>query len=182
MHPPMMVTVVILTFLKSARDPMVPGPFHLPKQVVYFSDPAGQYKNRQNFANLSLHKEDHQTQAEWHFFATSHGKGPCDGVGGTLKRLASRASLQRTTQDQIQTPLQLSEWAKSNLPGITTVFCSKQDIAKHEEKLKDRFDSSITIAGTQKLHAFYPAEEPEKLIVKRFSNSTASSRVRVLRK
>ena len=27
-HPPMMLTIVILTFLKSTREPMVPGPFH----------------------------------------------------------------------------------------------------------------------------------------------------------
>ena len=33
--------------------------------------------------------------AERHLFATSHGKGPCDGIGGTVKRLATRASLQR---------------------------------------------------------------------------------------
>ena len=25
--------------------------------------------------------------AEWHFFATSDGKGPCDGVGGTVSSL-----------------------------------------------------------------------------------------------
>ena len=29
---------------------------------------------------------------EWHFFCHSHGKGPCDGLGGTVKRLATKAS------------------------------------------------------------------------------------------
>ena len=33
--------------------------------------------------------------AELNFFATSHGKGPRDELGGTGKRLAARASLQR---------------------------------------------------------------------------------------
>ena len=28
------------------------------------------------------------------FFATSHGKSPCDGIGGTIKHLVARASLQ----------------------------------------------------------------------------------------
>ena len=45
--------------------------------------------------------------AEWHFFATSHGKSAGDGAGGTLKRLATRASLQHIYQDQILTALQL---------------------------------------------------------------------------
>ena len=39
------------------------------------------------------------------FFATAHGKGPCDGLSGTIKRLARRASLQMGTRQQILTPL-----------------------------------------------------------------------------
>ena len=66
-----------------------------PHKIIYFSDgAAAQYKNRKNFLNLCHHKADFGVDAEWHFFATSHGKGPCDGLGGTVKRLAARASLQ----------------------------------------------------------------------------------------
>ena len=73
-----------------------------PKKIFYFSDgAAAQYKNRKNFANLAYHEEDYGVPAEWHFFATSHGKGPCDGIGGTVKRLATKASLQRTLDCQI---------------------------------------------------------------------------------
>ncbi|KAJ8670844.1 hypothetical protein QAD02_002103 [Eretmocerus hayati] len=57
------------------------------KKVIYVSDgAAGQYKNRFNFQNLCFHQRDFGVAGEWHFFATSHGKGPCDGVGGFLKR------------------------------------------------------------------------------------------------
>ena len=34
---------------------------------------------------------------EWHLFATSHGKSPCDGIGGTVKSSLARASLQNTS-------------------------------------------------------------------------------------
>ena len=37
---------------------------------------------------------DHNLQAQWHFFARSHGKPPCDGLGKTTKHLVARASLQ----------------------------------------------------------------------------------------
>ena len=53
--------------------------------------------------NLCNHESDFGMPAEWHFFATSHGKGPCDGIGGTVKRLATRASLQRPNEDLILT-------------------------------------------------------------------------------
>ncbi len=67
-----------------------------PQKIIYFSDgAASQYKNRKNFVNLCKHETDFGIKAEWHFSATSHGKGACDGVGRTVKRLATRASLQR---------------------------------------------------------------------------------------
>ena len=54
---------------------------------IYFSDGASsQYKNYKNISNLCHHKQDHDVSAEWHFFATSHGKCACDGVRGTVKR------------------------------------------------------------------------------------------------
>ena len=40
------------------------------------------------------------------FFPTSHGKGPCDGMGGTAKRLAAKASLQWPYSEQIMTARQ----------------------------------------------------------------------------
>ncbi|MCH2405823.1 MAG: hypothetical protein MK200_06480 [Nitrosopumilus sp.] len=75
------------------------------KKVYYYSDGAGsQYKNCKNFTNLSFHKDDFDVDAEWHFFATSHGKSPCDGIGGTVKRLVALESLRRPLQNQILSP------------------------------------------------------------------------------
>jgi hypothetical protein len=63
------------------------------KEIVYFSDgSAVQYKNIKNLLNITCHNEDFGVPAEWHFFATSHEKRACVGVGGTLKRLAAKAS------------------------------------------------------------------------------------------
>ena len=79
-----------------------------PRKIFYFSDgAAAQYKNRKNFLNLCYHEEDFDIPAQWHFSATSHGKGACDGLGGTVKRLAARTSLQRPYSEQIMTPRQL---------------------------------------------------------------------------
>ena len=71
-------------------------------KILYFSDGcAAQYKNHKNLYNICLHKDDFDIDAEWTFFATSHGKSPCDGIGGTVKRLTANASLQRPINDQI---------------------------------------------------------------------------------
>lgn len=58
-----------------------------PSKIYYFSDgSAAQYKNCKKIANISFHSADFGVDAEWRFFAMSHGKGPCDGVG--CKRLS----------------------------------------------------------------------------------------------
>ena len=54
-----------------------------------------------------MHKIDFGMKAEWHFFATSHSKNVCDGVGGgrgeggAIKRLAACAGRQRAICNQI---------------------------------------------------------------------------------
>ena len=73
-------------------------------QEHYFSDGcAGQYKNCKNFWNLCLHSSDFRVKCEWNFFATSHGKSPFDGIGGTVKRFVTRAILQQPISNQILT-------------------------------------------------------------------------------
>ena len=71
--------------------------------IGYFSDGcAAQYKNYENILNL-YHKDEFSLNAVWSFFATSHGKSPCDGIGGTVKSQIARASLHRPLNDQILT-------------------------------------------------------------------------------
>ena len=74
------------------------------KKLMYFSNGAASHKNYKNFVKLCNHKANFVIDADWHFSVTSHGKGPCDGFGDTIKRLAAKASLQRPSNEQIMTP------------------------------------------------------------------------------
>ena len=70
---------------------------HAITKVLYFSNgAASQYKNFKNFVNLCYHDIDHGIQAQWHLFATSHGKSPCDRIRRTTKRLVARETLPAT--------------------------------------------------------------------------------------
>jgi hypothetical protein len=68
-----------------------------------------------NFLNLCYHEEDFHVVAEWNFFATSHGKSPWNGTGGTVKRLVIRASIQATERNHILTPQDLYKRAKETI-------------------------------------------------------------------
>jgi hypothetical protein len=67
------------------------------RQLHIFSDgPASQTKNRFVLAILpQLRSHFHLQLLTWSFFATSHGKGPVDGVGGMAKRMVWQAVLSR---------------------------------------------------------------------------------------
>ena len=123
-----------------------------PKKIVYFSDgAASQYKNPKNFINLCNHEAYFGIQAEWHFSATSHGKGASDGVGGTVKHLAARASLQRPYERQIMTPLQ-------HLNGLLKVYqelCSSIAAQKSTRKLNITWKNDSRILAQFQGHVNY---------------------------
>jgi hypothetical protein len=138
----------VLTYLKSLNPTL--------KCVKYFTDGSGaQYKNKKNFANLSAHAKDFQLEAEWHFFASCHGKSACDGIGGTIKRLARLASLQRGIQDQITTPAQLFDWATDHF-DVKCFYVTSDAVRENEKVIENRMLSAIPIQGTRKFHAFVP--------------------------
>ena len=127
------------------------------QRIVYFSDGcAAQYKNRYNFINLSFHEEDFGVTAEWNFFATSHGKNACDGIGGTLKRCVSQASLQRVYSNQITTAIDFFNYCRENIASIHCLFTNKQTVESTATQLETRFSEAVSIKGTQKQHHFKP--------------------------
>ena len=69
--------------------------------IFYFSDGCTELcKNHKNFFNLCHHWQNFNMDAEWIFFATSHGKSPCDSVTGFVKHDVAKCSLQRPLHDQ----------------------------------------------------------------------------------
>ena len=116
------------------------------KKVLYFSDgAASQYKNYKAFINLCFHEQDHNLKAEWHLFARSHGKSPCDGVGGTVKQLVANASLEANHDMWILRPKQLYQWGTKNITGIFFFYVSSETV--HGNSLKYDLDNSYCLAN-----------------------------------
>ena len=105
---------------------------------------------------LCLHKVDFGIEATLSFFATSHGKSPCDGIGVTVKRLTARASLQRPYSEQILNVSSMLSFCKANIPGITFIHILKERVEEVRAQLKERFASGHTILGTRGCHIFTP--------------------------
>lgn len=135
------------------------------KKIIYKSDGcAEQYKNKKNFKNLCLHKKDFDLEAQWHFSATSHGKGPCDGIGGSVKRRAREAAIRQEAHINSAKSFydffkQLKEKNPEHWSKYEFYFISEEIYKETEEKLKERFSFLRTVPGTQGFHAFKPNDE-----------------------
>ena len=149
----------------------IKGKFPQIKKLEYFSDGcAGQYKNFKNFLNLTYHVEDFCIDASWTFFATSHGKSPCDGVGGTVKRKLYRESLTRLEGNFILTSQQAFKYCQETM-NVLFFHIESKDLVDTRSWLELRYQKGMTLPGTRSFHSYTP-DGIGKLSYKRTSEDT----------
>ena len=164
---------ILIEFLKSK--------FEVVKKIFYFSDGAPQqYKNFKNVINLAFHKKDFDIDAEWNFYATAHGKGPCDGLGAVVKRAAVRASLQSVDNNHILTSEDLFRWlfTTGRLPNVEFRFSSQNVYNSTKRFLARRFKIAARVEHLQEQHSLVPIEDG-LIRVKRYSRSAIHKDFRI---
>lgn len=122
-------------------------------KLIYQSDGTAQhFKQKYSICIAMLQPED----VEWHFSATSHGKGPIDGVGGTLKRRVREATLSR--QIDPHSAEEFFRSARAICPNVTILYISESSVSKEKDRIdKLCFPSGkeiFPIPETRKLHCF----------------------------
>jgi molybdopterin-guanine dinucleotide biosynthesis protein A len=130
------------------------------------------FKNNKNMINLTYHQSEFGLPAAWTFSATSHGKGPVDGIGAAIKSRATRYTLKTTTESALLTPEELYRFARSvndhqtmkgdlepNRP-IEVFFIKQTDVETRLEEVLDKRWSWLPkkpwIDGIQSFHQFDP--------------------------
>ena len=104
-----------------------------------------------------IYAEDFFVGCIWNFFATSHAKLPCIGIGGTVKRLAATASLQSPTTGQILSAEAIFEYCLKSISGITFVYITAEEMKLTRKKLAHLFSTATTITGTRSFHQYTPS-------------------------
>ncbi|CAC5359819.1 unnamed protein product [Mytilus coruscus] len=95
---------------------------------------------------------DYGIRAKWNYWEAGHGKGPCDGIGGTSKRMADEAV--RTGKVAIQDPHDFYAWTQSqscSLKSIKFIFLPKDQCENKSKLISEQ--KLRPIPGTMKLHA-----------------------------
>ena len=124
------------------------------RHVDVFTDgAASQFKNKFLFCFLSTKLPSVvDIQLSWNFFATSHGKGAVDGVGGTVKRAVASAVNSRSCV--VTDASSFAEAAKSRCPNICILLVSAEDIDNFSKShtLEETWQLATAIPNTQAIH------------------------------
>ncbi|KAK7110403.1 hypothetical protein V1264_014286 [Littorina saxatilis] len=137
-----------------------------------FTDGAGsQFKSREPFTDLSCSADDFGVPIERSFFGTSHGKGPCDGVGGIVKSAVRRAVL--SGKEIIRNAEEAFQYLKQNFavdPDGDACCHSRRVFLRLEDINRKRPDRrpNNPVPGTRSIHCVRP-EEPNTILHRRLS-------------
>jgi len=121
------------------------------KMVHYWTDsPSSQYRNKSAFYVISNHQNLLGVPAIWNYFETGHGKGPCDGIGGTAKRTADMAIKQGkiTVQDAVE----FYENVRGLHSSASYRFLPADKVEQVRQEVAEINKSLITVKGTMQVH------------------------------
>ena len=128
------------------------------KRVHVFSDgPSSQFKNKYmvNF----YHQLRKNVKFTWNFFATSHGKGVVDGIGGTVKRVVWRAVSSRRVP-VVADAQSFAQVASKLCKAVKVSFISSEELNRSADllDLSTCFNEAAAIPGISKYHCIEPLE------------------------
>ena len=121
------------------------------KTVHYWTDsPTSQYRNKVIFNFVANHEATYGFPALWNYFEAGHGKGPCDGVRGTVNRMADEAV--RSGKVTIQDAKDFYSWSKvSGLSKMSFLFVSNKECALTASEIAK--SPLCPVKNTMKVHA-----------------------------
>ena len=119
------------------------------EEIDIFSDgPSSQLKQKYTLCNITFAS----LKVNWHFFATSHGKGAIDGVGGTVKRLVYRGLM---AEKWIPSPIDAKSFAECAISvcnGIKMVYRSKETVERDSSTFEERVFDISSIPNLRQIH------------------------------
>jgi len=139
--------------------------------VHYLSDsPTSQYRNRYIFQFVAYHEQEFGIKARWDYLESGHGKGPCDGLGGSVKRSADMAVKQ--AKCNIQDAADFFAWGlQSESAGskVKYLHYTQEDYDTTVAQMSER-ENALSVPGTMKLHAIVPSVQfPMSIYVRNVS-------------
>ena len=119
--------------------------------IHYISDsPSSQYRNIKMMSILAKHQLLFNINASYTYLESGHGKGPCDGSGGSSKRNADLAIKKGVHIDSAEDYVSYQNTTDS---AMTHVLVSQKEIAAAKSTMTKIMKGHSKITGTLTIHA-----------------------------
>ena len=89
---------------------------------------------------------------EWNFSATSHGKGPVDGIGESAKRNVSL--FVKAALGEVSSAKDFTVAANKLCQKTKVILCPKEKIEEARQSLDESWSSMLQIPKMQSVHKF----------------------------
>lgn len=172
----------VYAFVMRLCDYILEEKLDLGNMFCFFTDgPSAEFKNKYMVKllrdiGIKLNKE-----VRWNFFATSHGKGVVDGIGGSAKSLVRRRVMAR--QAVVQNSMDFHETVAEIMPSVTA-FHFKESEIKDIIFDKNPWEGVLEASGIRSIHSivmgndgmhFYPTSlEEEKFVITEYGQQSCS--------
>ena len=122
------------------------------KTISVWSDgPSSQFKNKFITEVITALQDKHQINIKWNYFTTSHGKGPVDGTGDSVRRQVWTAVSRRTSLATDATSFTATAKKVCNVDVVemTSDEVDKRNAILNTEKV---FQNASVVKGITSIH------------------------------
>lgn len=120
-------------------------------ETIISDGAASHFKNRFQFHEFAKSKKN----MNWIYSATGHGKGNCDGLGGSSKHCGTKHNLSKDATDSITDAKSFVEKVSQYTPNITLLHLESSKIADFRSRKKVEWATEAKkIKGIRSYHAW----------------------------
>lgn len=121
-------------------------------EIIYSDGPSSEFKNKYMVKLLRLLSEKYNKNFIWKYFATLHGKGVVDGIGGSAKSLVRTKTLSQGDNGVVvQSSVDFAKLADHLMSATTVLHISEQEIKALVEAI-DPWQDVSGIPEIQSMH------------------------------
>ena len=120
--------------------------------IIYTDGPSSEFKNRYIVKLVSMFSKEFQYKVSLKYFATSHGKGIVDRIGGSAKSLVRKRVMNQSKNAVIvQNFADFYKVAKDDMKGVTVLHISEGQISELIKEKKP-WENIKDASGISKMH------------------------------
>ena len=120
--------------------------------VIFSDDPSSEFKNKYAMKLLAIVADKVNGKAAWKYFATSHGKGVVDGIGGRAKLLVRQKTMSKGDDVIVQSSEDFATLVAQLMPSTIVHHVSQADI-DCATRVAQPWADVVTVTGIRDMHA-----------------------------